>query len=128
MLVSLTEYCSQRLPPVINIPGPQIAIPTPFPRPGPRSALRYFGMHSISEFNSLFVCSLVAVLNLSAFREIACLMRVPLKERFGDILDRLRRHSRDADDNARAIDMLRNSEYHNGRSIAQMPKLNLTKK
>ena len=33
-------------------------------------ALRYFGMRSISEFKVPFVCSLVAVLTLSAFRAI----------------------------------------------------------
>ena len=33
-------------------------------------ALRYFGMRSISEFKPPFVCSLVAVLTLSAFRAI----------------------------------------------------------
>ena len=42
-------------------------------------------------------------------------MRFPLKEQFGDILDRLGRHSREADDNARVIEILRNAEYRNGK-------------
>ena len=44
------------------------------------------------------------------------LMRFPFQEQFGDILDRLCRHSRDADDNAKAIEMLRNAEFRNGKA------------
>ena len=76
-------------------------------------AFQYFGLRSMGGSYSVYE---VARLSLT-FRNpgrLLRLMRFPFEEQFGDILDRLRRHSREADENARAIEMLRSAQFRNG--------------
>ena len=76
-------------------------------------AFQYFRLRLISGSHPAY-----AVTELSlTFRDpgrLLRLMRFPFTEQFGDIMDRLRRHSREADENARAIEMLRNAQFRNG--------------
>ena len=78
-------------------------------------ALQYFGYRSTGEFKLLPSRGLITVPDLPGLKRLCGLTRLPCKEQFGGILDRLRKHSRDANDNAKAIEMSGGGGYRAGK-------------
>ena len=76
-------------------------------------AFQYFGLRWISGSHSANAAREL-LLTFRNLGRLFRLMRFPFTEQFGDIMDRMRRHSREADENARAIEMLRSVQFRSG--------------
>ena len=87
-------------------------------------AFQYFGLRSISRSYLVYAVTQISLTFRNPGRFLR-LMRFPFQEQFGAIRDRLRRHSREADENARAIEMSRSAQFRNGntRSTYNEPEL-----